>query len=141
MACVVTVPLAISHFLNNLASTSLLEVVFFAQGREKKKQNKIKKYAKMEQGDNNVLDDVEKSLGRQSVRSTDTSMQEEELTTPALVANKDLESGLEEASGVNLPQYTEVNGTSPVTRIITKSSWIDPGPPPDGGIVAWSQCA
>ncbi|KAI9801724.1 MAG: hypothetical protein M1833_002406 [Piccolia ochrophora] len=27
----------------------------------------------------------------------------------------------------------------PVTRSTTKSSWKDPGPPPDGGLVAWTQ--
>jgi hypothetical protein len=26
-----------------------------------------------------------------------------------------------------------------VTRISTKSSWKDPGPPPDGGLLAWTQ--
>jgi hypothetical protein len=28
-----------------------------------------------------------------------------------------------------------------LTRISTKSSWKDPGPPPDGGFKAWLQCA
>lgn len=28
-----------------------------------------------------------------------------------------------------------------LTRISTKSSWVDPGPPPDGGFKAWLQCA
>lgn len=27
----------------------------------------------------------------------------------------------------------------PVTRTNTKSSWKDPGPPPDGGVGAWTQ--
>jgi len=28
-----------------------------------------------------------------------------------------------------------------VTRMSTKSSWKDPGPPPDGGLLAWTQVA
>ncbi len=39
--------------------------------------------------------------------------------------------------GVNQPQnevYREA-----VTRTSTKSSWKDPGPPPDGGLSGWSQ--
>jgi hypothetical protein len=28
---------------------------------------------------------------------------------------------------------------APVTRTSTKSSWKDPGPPPDGGLGAWTQ--
>ena len=28
---------------------------------------------------------------------------------------------------------------APVTRTSTKSSWKDPGPPPDGGMGAWAQ--
>lgn len=28
-----------------------------------------------------------------------------------------------------------------VTRMSTKSSWKDPGPPPDGGLTAWTQVA
>lgn len=28
---------------------------------------------------------------------------------------------------------------TPVTRTSTKSSWKDPGPPPDGGMSAWAQ--
>jgi hypothetical protein len=30
---------------------------------------------------------------------------------------------------------------SVATRISTKSSWKDPGPPPDGGLIAWTQVA
>jgi hypothetical protein len=28
-----------------------------------------------------------------------------------------------------------------ITRMSTKSSWKDPGPPPDGGLLAWTQVA
>lgn len=28
---------------------------------------------------------------------------------------------------------------APVTRTSTKTSWKDPGPPPDGGLGAWTQ--
>lgn len=54
------------------------------------------------------------------------------------MADKDIESC---RIATNIPQDTELNGTGPATRIGTKSSWIDPGPPPDGGMVAWTQGA
>lgn len=83
--------------------------------------------------------DLSKEIGRQSMRSTDTSTHEEELTGPPLItADKDLEAGI---TATNLPQDAEHNGAGPATRISTKSSWIDPGPPPDGGLTAWSQGA
>jgi hypothetical protein len=83
--------------------------------------------------------DLSKETGRQSVRSTDTSTPEEELASPPLImADKDLEAGIDPT---RLPQDSEHNGTGLATRISTKSSWIDPGPPPDGGLIAWSQGA
>jgi hypothetical protein len=83
--------------------------------------------------------DLSKDIGRQSVRSTDTSTPEEELASPPLIiADKDLEAGIDPTS---LPQDSEHNGNGLATRISTKSSWIDPGPPPDGGLTAWSQGA
>jgi hypothetical protein len=43
--------------------------------------------------------------------------------------------------GVNDPQNEEWSGgkEGAVTRTSTKSSWKDPGPPPDGGWVGWTQ--
>lgn len=47
--------------------------------------------------------------------------------------------------GINDPQNEEWSGAgyeglkNGVTRTSTKSSWKDPGPPPDGGWVGWSQ--
>lgn len=47
--------------------------------------------------------------------------------------------------GVNDPQNEEWSGgceggkDGTVTRTSTKSSWKDPGPPPDGGWVGWTQ--
>jgi hypothetical protein len=43
--------------------------------------------------------------------------------------------------GVNEPQNEEWNGSGigPMARASTKSSWKDPGPPPDGGWSGWTQ--
>jgi hypothetical protein len=44
--------------------------------------------------------------------------------------------------GINEPQNEEWNGNGKagsVTRTSTKSSWKDPGPPPDGGWSGWTQ--
>lgn len=39
-------------------------------------------------------------------------------------------------------KHTQSNLASRVlSRISTKKSWVDPGPPPDGGFKAWLQCA
>ena len=44
--------------------------------------------------------------------------------------------------GVNDPQnepYSASAKDGAVTRTSTKSSWKDPGPPPDGGWIGWTQ--
>lgn len=48
--------------------------------------------------------------------------------------------------GANYPQNEKWDGAEnvlakegTVTRTSTKSSWKDPGPPPDGGLMAWTQ--
>ena len=33
------------------------------------------------------------------------------------------------------------DATRVITRMSTESSWKDPGPPPDGGLLAWTQVA
>lgn len=75
----------------------------------------------------------------QSGNSTDTSTPNNgglEGMSPR--AEKDLESC---RVATNQPQDVEFNGNGPATRTSTKSSWKDPGPPPDGGFTAWSQGA
>lgn len=41
--------------------------------------------------------------------------------------------------GVNEPQNQTYGGRHPVARTSTGSNWKDPGPPPDGGLFAWTQ--
>jgi hypothetical protein len=66
----------------------------------------------------------------------------------SMVAKGDIEAY---PVGVNVPQgeKDEITRTSTkkswsdvaraITRTTTKSSWKDPGPPPDGGLTAWTQ--
>lgn len=69
---------------------------------------------------------------------------------PTKPDNKDLESGsMDHPSPPNnsgwhdydqdVPPMPEDLGETGVTRILTKSSWKDPGPPPNGGVMAWTQ--
>jgi hypothetical protein len=90
-----------------------------------------------------------------SIRTACSSMQHDEDhdTEPQAVptaTKEDIEAypnGMLEPHGVE----TEMSRTSTrsslwdvskvVTRMSTKSSWRDPGPPPDGGLLAWTQVA
>jgi hypothetical protein len=93
----------------------------------------------METNKTPIADSLDKEVETQSVRSTATSGRNDgDFERPPLMAEKDIESC---RVATNIPQDTEVNGTGLATRISTKSSWIDPGPPPDGGTVAWTQGA
>jgi hypothetical protein len=54
----------------------------------------------------------------------------------SVTQNRDIEKY---PKSLNQPQDVEDSGKGPVTRTSTKSSWKDPGPPPDGGLRAWTQ--
>ncbi|KAI9676812.1 MAG: hypothetical protein M1817_006651 [Caeruleum heppii] len=56
-------------------------------------------------------------------------------STHECVAHEELDLDLENARPSRPNEYNN----PPVSRISTKLSWKDPGPPPDGGAVAWTQ--
>jgi hypothetical protein len=85
-----------------------------------------------------MADELNKEVGVTSGYSTDTSRPLEELEGGSPLTEKDIESCRIQS---NTQQDTEFNGHGPATRVSTKSSWKDPGPPPDGGLTAWSQGA
>jgi hypothetical protein len=85
-----------------------------------------------------MADELGKEVGETSGHSTDTSGPLEKLEGGSPLSEKDIESCRIQSSP---QQDTEFNGNGPATRVSTKSSWRDPGPPPDGGLTAWSQGA
>jgi hypothetical protein len=93
----------------------------------------------MEAGHSPMADGPNKEADISSVNSTNTSGRNPEWEGPPLMVEKDLESC---RVAEEVPQDTEFSGTDPAIRVVsTKSSWKDPGPPPDGGLIAWSQGA
>jgi hypothetical protein len=90
---------------------------------------------------NSKADGFSKDIEIRSADSTDRSAHDEPGTEarPSLMAEK----GDAEACRVVTNQLRDVeyNSNGPATRTRTKSSWKDPGPPPDGGWTAWSQGA
>lgn len=93
----------------------------------------------METSSGSLADGFNKDVEIQSVHSTDLSALPEVGygPKPQLMAEKgDIEAC---PVAINQPQDVEFNGKGPVTRMSTKSSARDPGPPPDGGWTAWSQ--
>lgn len=86
--------------------------------------------------------DLEKDEEAPSVHSSTTDHEENEPHYASVaersadieaIPTDDVEAG--EKSGVKRAL------THTLSRFSTKSSWKDPGPPPDGGLQAWVQCA
>jgi hypothetical protein len=93
----------------------------------------------METSRSSLADGFNKDVEIQSVPSTDLSALHEVgcESKPQLMAEKgDIEAC---PVAISQSQDVEFNGNGPVTRISTKSSERDPGPPPDGGWTAWTQ--
>jgi hypothetical protein len=79
--------------------------------------------------------DIEKCKDDISIRSSGETLPED--------SSSYLEKGdIEVYPEAEPATRTETNIAKRIlSRISTKSSWIDPGPPPDGGFKAWLQCA
>jgi MFS family permease len=60
-------------------------------------------------------------------------------------AKDDVEAQNDDRTGDQIEDFeitkttTRVSLKGGITRVSTKSSWKDPGPPPDGGVTAWTQ--
>jgi len=86
------------------------------------------------------VEDVDKEI--QSLHSSTSTSSHQDVD----VEKQDTD---EESDRIELESTTSVRGAGSVkgkgvlgkvmSRISTKSSWKDPGPPPDGGVVGWTQ--
>jgi hypothetical protein len=88
------------------------------------------------------------STSSSSLSSHPTQDLDSDPSPTSMTAKDDIEAY---PAGLNVPQgeKDEITRTSTkkswrglaraVTRTTTKSSWKDPGPPPDGGLTAWTQ--
>jgi hypothetical protein len=95
--------------------------------------------AKMGSIDNPSGGPFEKYVETPSVHSSDLSEHnglDIEQAPISVTQNRNIEK---HPKSLNQPQDVEYNGKGAVTRTSTKSSWKDPGPPPDGGLRAWTQ--
>jgi len=89
-------------------------------------------------------DTFSKDIEVQSIPSESIEHDDSDIDTPtrrdflSMTEKGDIEAY---PDGVNDPQNEEWSGSKEgaVTRTSTKSSWKDPGPPPDGGWVGWTQ--
>jgi hypothetical protein len=98
--------------------------------------------------DDGIEKDIEiKSLHSHSISKHESDSNDEPRFEPLSMTEKcDIEAY---PDGINDPQNEpwssgwdgEGAKDGPVTRTSTKSSWKDPGPPPDGGWVGWTQGA
>jgi hypothetical protein len=101
---------------------------------------KVEPSRKPTDGPNYSADSVSKDLEVQSLpsSSSDHNVHDmEEKGGRTMTEKGDIEAY---PDGLNDPQNQVWSGKEgTVTRTNTKSSWKDPGPPPDGGLSGWTQ--
>ena len=92
------------------------------------------------EGPNNSADSFSKDLEVQSLASSSSDHNVDDIEERGgrtMTENGDIEAY---PGALNDPQNQVWSGKEcPVTRTSTKSSWKDPGPPPDGGLSGWTQ--
>ena len=92
-----------------------------------------------QRGSNDLELDVEKTADSTTVRDSKN-------TSPNS-SSETLEDGEVEEYNETEPKHEPIKQTASniahrvISRITTHKSWIDPGPPPDGGFKAWLMCA
>lgn len=89
--------------------------------------------------------DAEKTVDDRSVQSVESFASHDETDVERGPQYMDVFVEDEVEGGRDVTSQPKDKGTSKASRVLsrisTRGSWIDPGPPPDGGLHAWLQVA
>lgn len=87
------------------------------------------------------LEALDKDIEIQTLHSDSHDSEIIEEVDDASNQESDVESGKGQIQKINSSEKEGFRNEKleAVTRTSTKSSWKDPGPPPDGGLVGWTQ--